>query len=136
MGGIRILPTAVELTMSDSQARKSNTGACFGEIFLDFKTMEMRRAGQPVRITLREFKVLKFMVSRPRIVISRQKLISCAWPRRERASFRTVDNCIAKLRHKIESNPSCPVLIQTVHGVGYKFLPPEDFRPLSPNLAQ
>jgi DNA-binding response OmpR family regulator len=122
--------------MSDSEARKSNQGACFGEILIDFKTMEMRRAGQPVHITLREFKVLKFLLSRPRIVISRQKLISSAWPRRERASFRTVDNCIAKLRHKIESNPSCPVLIQTVHGVGYKFLPPEDFRPLSQDLAQ
>jgi DNA-binding response OmpR family regulator len=128
--------TAAGLTMSDPQARNSNQGAYFGEIFLDFKTMEMRRAGQPVHITLREFKVLKFLVSRPRIVISRQKLISCAWPKRERASFRTVDNCIAKLRHKIESNPSCPVFIQTVHGVGYKFLPPEDFRPLSQNLAQ
>lgn len=88
--------------------------------------MELRRAGQPVQITLREFKVLKFLVSRPKIVISRQKLVSSAWPKRKRSSYRTVDNCIAKLRQKIESNPDCPVFIRTVHGVGYKFVPQED----------
>ena len=83
------------------------------------------RANQPVELTLREFKVLKFLVCRPRIVISRQKLISSAWPKRERSSYRTVDNCIARLRQKIESNPDCPVFIRTVHGVGYKFVPQE-----------
>ena len=90
---------------------------------LYFRTMELFRAGQPVDITLREFRVLKFLVSRPRVVVSRQKLINSAWPKRERASYRTVDNCIAKLRQKIESNPGCPVFIRTVHGVGYKFVP-------------
>jgi DNA-binding response OmpR family regulator len=106
--------------------RKPHQVALFGEISLDFKRMELSRAGQPVEITLREFKVLKFLVSRPRIVVSRQKLISSAWPKRERSSYRTVDNCIAKLRQKIESNPDCPVFLRTVHGVGYKFVPQED----------
>ena len=95
----------------------------FGEMSLDFRRMELSRAGRPVQITLREFKVLKFLVSRPKIVISRQRLICSAWPKRKRASYRTVDNCIAKLRQKIESNPDCPVFIRTVHGVGYKFVP-------------
>lgn len=98
----------------------------FGEMSLDFRRMELSRAGQPVQITLREFKVLKFLVSRPKIVVSRQRLICSAWPKRKRASYRTVDNCIAKLRQKIESNPDCPVFIRTVHGVGYKFVPQAD----------
>jgi DNA-binding response OmpR family regulator len=106
--------------------QKNHQVALFGEISLDFKTMELSRAGRPVEITLREFKVLKFLVSRPRIVVSRQKLISSAWPKRERSSYRTVDNCIAKLRQKIEKNPDCPVFLRTVHGVGYKFVPQED----------
>jgi len=100
--------------------------AQFGEFSLNFRTMELRRANQPVELTLKEFKVLKFFVRRPRAVISRQKLISSVWPKRERASCRTVDNCIAKLRRKIESNPDCPALIRTVHGVGYKFVPEEN----------
>lgn len=111
--------------MTDLQVKSSQVTR-FGEISLDLRRMELCRAGQPVQITLREFKVLKFLVARPKIVVSRQRLISSAWPKRKRASYRTVDNCIAKLRQKIESNPDCPVFIRTVHGVGYKFVPQDD----------
>ena len=97
--------------------------AYFGDFSLDFQTMELCRADQVVTLTLREFKVLKFLVTRPRVVVSRQRLISSAWPKRKRSSYRTVDNCIARLRQKIEINPDCPVFIRTVHGVGYKFVP-------------
>lgn len=121
---------AANLIMADFEARKIQV-ARFGEISLDFRTMELSRSGRPVEITLREFKVLKFLVSRPRVVISRQKLISSAWPKRQRSSYRTVDNCIAKLRQKIESNPDCPVFLRTVHGVGYKFVPQEDSQPVA-----
>jgi DNA-binding response OmpR family regulator len=115
--------------MSDLQVKTIDQVTQFGEMSLDFRKMELCRAGQPIQITLREFKVLKFLVSRPKMVVSRQRLISSAWPKRKRSSYRTVDNCIAKLRQKIESNPDCPVFIRTVHGVGYKFVPQEDARP-------
>lgn len=117
--------------MPDLQEQKLQQVAQFGEICLDFRTMELSRAGRPVEITLREFKVLKFLVSRPKMAVSRQKLISSAWPKRQRSSFRTVDNCIAKLRQKIESNPECPVYLRTVHGVGYKFVPEQEPSPES-----
>lgn len=116
--------------MTDLQSRKINQVAQFGELSLDFRTMELSRAGRSIEITVREFKVLRFLLSRPRIVVSRQKLINFAWPKRERSSYRTVDNCIAKLRQKIENDPNCPVLLRTVHGVGYKFVPQEDSQPL------
>src|ERR1700751_3766346 len=122
--------------MSDFQPKRSYQLSEFGEISLDFRKMELCRAGQPVEITLREFKVLKFLVSRPKIVVSRQRLISSAWPKRSRSSYRTVDNCIAKLRQKIESNPDCPVFIRTVHGVGYKFVPQEDISPHGQRVSE
>lgn len=109
--------------MTDFVAGKSFAGAQFGEIFLDFRKMELCRADQPIGLTRQEFKVLKFFVSRPKVVVSRQKLISAVWPKRTRSSYRTVDNCIAKLRQKIETNPGCPVFLRTVYGVGYKFVP-------------
>jgi DNA-binding response OmpR family regulator len=90
--------------------------------------MELCRSDQPVALTFQEFKVLKFLVSRPEVVISRRKLITAAWPKRERSSQRTVDNCIARLRQKIEINPADPVHLRTVHGVGYKFGPQERLR--------
>jgi DNA-binding response OmpR family regulator len=122
--------------MSGFQARRISQVAQFGDISLDFRKMELCRGGQPVGITLREFKVLKFLISRPKVVVSRQRLISSAWPKRKRTSYRTVDNCIAKLRQKIQSNPSCPVLIRTVHGVGYKFVPQENAHPLWQSRAE
>jgi len=112
--------------MSSLQTNSVGQVKQFGEMSLDFRKMELRRAGQPVQITLREFKVLKFLVCRPGIVVSRQRLLYSLWPKRKLSSYRTVDNCIAKLRQKIESNPDSPVFIRTVHGVGYKFVLQED----------
>lgn len=116
--------------MTDFQARRISEGARFGEISLDFRKMELRRADQPVELTLQEFKVLRFFVSRPEVVVSRQKLITAVWPKRDRSSRRTVDNHIARLRQKIEKDPAHPVHLLTVHGVGYKFVPEEDPRPV------
>jgi len=97
--------------------------ACFGEMFLDFRKMELCRMNQPVELTLQEFKVLKFLVTRPELVVSRRKLISAVWPKKKRSSHRTVDNHIARLRQKIEKDPAHPIYLRTVHGVGYKFVP-------------
>jgi len=118
-----------KVSMKDLTVRRTVHTAQFGDFSLDFERMELYRADQVVALTLREFKVLKFLMLRPRIVVSRQKLIGSAWPKRKRSSYRTVDNCIAKLRQKIENNPDCPVLIRTIHGVGYKFVPVETVRP-------
>ena len=112
--------------MTNFSVRRIDQGAHFGEIFLDFRKMELSRANEPVSLTLQEFKVLKFFVARPEAVVSRRRLISALWPKRARSSYRTVDNCIAKLRQKIESNPECPAFLRTVYGVGYKFVPQAD----------
>lgn len=109
--------------MTAYHVRRSGQVARFGEISLDFRKMELQRAGQLVGLTLQEFKVLKFFVSRPECVFSREKLISAVWPSRKRSSDRTVDNYIAKLRQKLEKDPAHPVYFRTVHGVGYKFVP-------------
>ena len=111
-------------------------GAQFGEFSLDFRTMDLCRADQPIGLTFQEFKVLKFLVSRPRVVVSRQKLIGSAWPKRTRFSCRAVDNCIARLRQKIENDPHDPVFIRTVHRVGYKFVPQDTVHPQSRSLAE
>jgi DNA-binding response OmpR family regulator len=124
------------LDMPDLQIRKARQVAQFGEFSMDFRTMELSRADRSIGLTLQEFKLLKFLVSRPKIVVSRQKLVGSVWPKRQRSSYRTVDNCIAKLRQKIEDNPDCPVLIQTVHGVGYKFVPQEGLQVFWQSLTE
>jgi DNA-binding response OmpR family regulator len=118
-----VLAATTKLDMQTFQARRISHEARFGEISLDFRKMELRRADQPVGLTLQEFKVLRFFISRPEVVVSRQKLITAVWRKRKRSSDRTVDNHIARLRQKIESDPAHPVYLLTVRGVGYKFVP-------------
>ena len=109
--------------MIDVLVERAGQVARFGEIFLDFRKMELWRADQQVYLTRQEFKVLKYLMYRPELVVTRQKLVASVWPKRKRSSRRTVDNHIARLRQKIEKDPAHPVYLQTVYGVGYKFVP-------------
>jgi len=122
--------------MTAYQVRRSGQVARFGEISLDFRKMELQRAGQLVGLTLQEFKILKFFVSRPECVVSREKLINAVWPNRKRSSDRTVDNHIAKLRQKLEKDPAHPIYFRTVHGVGYKFVPQAKPRNAQPDKGE
>jgi DNA-binding response OmpR family regulator len=114
--------------MTQEKGSRISQTAEFGEFSLDFRKMELCRADQPIGLTFQQFKLLKFLVSRPKVVLSRQKLVGSVWPKRKRSSYRTVDNCISKLRQKIEIDPDRPAFIQTVHGVGYKFVPQQKLR--------
>jgi two-component system, OmpR family, alkaline phosphatase synthesis response regulator PhoP len=95
----------------------------FGDIWVDFNKLELTRAGRPVTLTPQEFKTLKFLLSNPQRVISREELLNEVWGYENYPSTRTVDNHILRLRQKLERDPAFPVHFRTVHGVGYKFVP-------------
>jgi len=97
--------------------------AQFGEVCIDFVRYEARRADQLVELTAIEFKILRFFVSNPCRVISRDELLDKVWGYHWYPATRTVDNRIMILRQKLEREPANPVHFQTVHGVGYKFVP-------------
>lgn len=95
----------------------------FGNITVDFLSMEVRRSDRPVNLTAMEFKVLKYLVSNPNRVISRDDFLDQVWGYENYPCTRTVDNHILKLRHKLEAELANPVHFRTVHGTGYKFTP-------------
>jgi DNA-binding response OmpR family regulator len=97
--------------------------SAFGDISVNFTKMEVRRAGRPVTCTAQEFKILKFFVQNPERVISRDELLNQVWGYSNYPSTRTVDNHILRLRQKLEQDPAQPARFQTVHGVGYRFVP-------------
>jgi DNA-binding response OmpR family regulator len=78
--------------------------------------------GQPVVLTALEFKALKYFIQNARRAISRDELLNHVWGYENYPCTRT-DNHILRLRQKLESDPSRPVHLRTVHGTGYKFLP-------------
>jgi len=92
------------------------------DISINFTTMELTRAGEPVTLTTQEFKVLKFFVQNQDRVVSREELLNEVWGYRNYPSTRTVDNHILRLRQKLEKDPAHPLHFKTVHGTGYKFV--------------
>ena len=98
----------------------------FGQAEVDFERYAAHRRGRPVEMTRKEFALLRFLASRKNTVVTRDEILNKVWGLESYPVTRTVDNHIASLRAKLESNPAHPVHIQTVHGVGYKFVPDRD----------
>ena len=94
----------------------------FGRVEVDFKKYVARRRGKPIEMTRREFDLLRFLASREDNVVTRDELLNKVWGFDSYPVTRTVDNHVASLRAKLEADPARPVYIQTVHGVGYKFV--------------
>lgn len=93
----------------------------FGNVKIDFKRHEAVKRGKQLKLTEREFKLLKYMVEHKGEVITRDMLLDMVWGYDNYPTTRTVDNYILSLRHKIEDNPSKPKYILTIHTSGYKF---------------
>ena len=94
----------------------------FGAVCVDLYRSEVSRADSPVVLTALEFKLLRFFVTSPRRVISRDELLDEVWGFENYPCTRTVDNHVLRLRKKLEQDPARPVHFQTVHGVGYRFV--------------
>ena len=94
----------------------------FGDIYVNFKSHEVRRKNKDIQISAMELKILKYLVTREGEVIERNKLLDEVWGYENFPSTRTVDNFILSLRKKIEDDPSKPKHLLTVFGAGYKFV--------------
>jgi DNA-binding response OmpR family regulator len=92
-----------------------------GDLRLDARTQEVTVHAQAVELSTLEFKLLYFLVSHPRRILSRDRLLDEVWGRDRFVTPRTVDVHIRRLREKIEAEPSRPQFLQTVRGSGYRF---------------
>jgi two-component system, OmpR family, alkaline phosphatase synthesis response regulator PhoP len=92
-----------------------------GDLKLDSRTQEVLVAGQTVALSALEFKLLHFLVSNPRRIFSRDRLLDEVWGRDHFVTPRTVDVHVRRLREKIEAQPDNPQYLQTVRGSGYRF---------------
>jgi two-component system phosphate regulon response regulator OmpR len=90
----------------------------FGEFVFHVGSGELSRTGKPVRVTDREREMLRVLAARPGETVPRQDL---AAPGAD-ASERAVDVQINRLRRKIERDPTDPVFLRTVRGIGYRLM--------------
>ena len=93
----------------------------FGEVSVDLTTREVLRSGVEVKLTHLEFELLRFLLEHPNRVFQRRDLLREVWGVKHRASARSVDNFVAQLRGKLESDPDNPQHFITVRGSGYRF---------------
>ena len=92
-----------------------------GGLKIDFTTYEVFARGKNIKLTLKEFELLRFLVQNPNRVLSRDQLLDRVWGGETFVTPRTVDVHIRRLRKAIEKDDSHPRWILTLRGVGYKF---------------
>lgn len=92
---------------------------------IDFPNLEMHVAGgETVRLTLMEAKLLRYLIENEGRAISRNEILEKVWELQEDTDTRAIDNFIVRLRKYLEDEPNDPKIVQTVRGVGYKFVRP------------
>lgn len=90
---------------------------------IDTKCRTVRRPGKDIELTQYEFDILYLLAKRPGQVFSKEQIYSQVW---KEPYYRAEDNVmslIRRIRKKIEPNPSNPMYILTVWGIGYRFNP-------------
>lgn len=94
----------------------------FADIHLDFQKMTALKNKQPIKLSAKEFEVLKYFILHEDEVITRDMLLDEVWGYNNFPTTRTVDNYVLSIRKKIEDNPNNPKHLLTVHTAGYKFV--------------
>lgn len=110
-----------------SDPQSGDVGECrFGGNRVDFSKQVVERDGIEKSLTLMEATLLRFLVEREGHPVERDVLLEEVWGVRKDTDTRTVDNFIARLRRAVEEEPSSPKHLQTVRGVGYRFVADPD----------
>ncbi|SHL98891.1 two-component system, OmpR family, response regulator VicR [Anaerosporobacter mobilis DSM 15930] len=101
-----------------------DTGAkkiTFGEVIVDEATRTVTRGGIVVPLALKEYDLLRYLIDHKNIILKKETILADVWGIFNMVEVSTVAVHIRWLREKLEENPSKPVFIQTVWGVGYRF---------------
>jgi DNA-binding response OmpR family regulator len=92
----------------------------FGEYVLDIDGYLLKRGGEKVALSSKEFEVLAYLATHPGKAMTPETIYSEVW-RNQYGDITAVAVYIQRLRKKIEADPSSPAFIETVHGMGYRF---------------
>ena len=98
----------------------------FGEFEFDGERRMLYRNGREVDLSRAEFNLLHVFVQRPNRVLSRDLIMDCLSGSDRDPFDRSIDVRVARLRHKMEDDPSNPKFIRTIWGIGYQFTPKGD----------
>lgn len=89
---------------------------------IDFSNLELRSETQTTHLTLMEAKLLRYLIVNAGTAVSRKTILEEVWDLNEETDTRAIDNFIVRLRRYLEDEPNSPKILQTVRGVGYRFV--------------
>jgi DNA-binding response OmpR family regulator len=119
----RELLARIKAILRRAQQTRQGVDVCrFGDVEVDFKKYEAKKAGNPIDLTALEFALLHFLIANSGQVVHRNKILDEIWGENVYIEPRTVDKHISLLRKKVEDDPQNPRFIVGVRGVGYKFV--------------
>jgi DNA-binding response OmpR family regulator len=120
----RELTARVRTVLRRSKAEASvEERLTFDGLELDARTRDVLRDDRLLNLTAKEFDLLWFLARHPRQVFSRDQLMDRVWGYEAALDTGTVTVHVRRLREKIEDDPSRPTRLQTIWGVGYRFVP-------------
>jgi two-component system, OmpR family, alkaline phosphatase synthesis response regulator PhoP len=94
----------------------------FRERTIDFEQLEVEMGDKTMPLTVMEASLLRYLVEHEGKPVSRKTILEKVWGVREDTDTRAIDNFIVRLRRYLEDDPGSPRHLQTVRGVGYRFV--------------
>ena len=98
---------------------------CFRKLVVDMNNFMVTKNGEDVKLTLKEFEILKLFLTYPNRVFTKGQLYSLVWNEDYLGDENVINVHMRRLRQKIEDDPSKPHYIKTLWGIGYKLGEPE-----------
>ena len=92
---------------------------------VDLENLEIQNGEETVHLTLMEAKLLRYLIENEGRPVSRNAILEDVWQLQEDTDTRAIDNFIVRLRKYLEDSPTSPKILQTVRGVGYRYVKPQ-----------
>ncbi|WP_376775365.1 response regulator transcription factor [Cohnella nanjingensis] len=108
-------------TIYSNSERQREPSVHIGNLELDFETYSVKKSGKEVRLTAKEFDILKLFVTNKNRVFTKSQLYGLIWNDDYMGDENVINVHIRRLREKIEDDPSRPAYIKTLWGIGYKW---------------
>lgn len=89
---------------------------------IDLDELQLRSGGEIIHLTLMEAKLLRYLIENEGRAVSRKTILEEVWDLQEDTDTRAIDNFIVRLRKYLEDEPNNPKIVQTVRGIGYRFV--------------
>ena len=116
--------TAWQKQQLDTTPEKNEPSSfAFADRKIDFDALELEALGKTTHLTVMEADLLRYLVRNQGRIVSRKELLGQVWRVHEDTDTRAIDNFIVRLRRYIEEDPTHPVYLTTIRGVGYRFQP-------------